>query len=56
MGVILWISKVLIWIALILAAAAIGLLFGAFFGIFMGPVKLFEWTRNDNVSVSTDSI
>ena len=56
MGFLLVIGKALIWLALIIFAAAAGLLVCGFLGIFMGPAKLFEWTRNGNSDVSSDTI
>ena len=56
MGIIFFIGKATLWLALIILAAATGLLVCGFLGIFMGPAKLFEWTRNGNADVSTDEI
>ena len=56
MTVIMALGKAAILFCLIVAAAGIGLLVCGFLGIFMGPAKLFEWTRNGDTDVSTDSI
>lgn len=56
LGALLFIGKVLLWAAIIFVAACTGVMLGAFFGLFMGPIKVFEWTRNGNGNTSSDSI
>ena len=52
----MFLGKITIWAALIIVAALTGLVVCGFLGIFMGPAKLFEWTRNGNSDVSADTI
>ena len=56
MGLVLGLIKAVIWAMVLLIAATIGCCFGAVCGIFFGPIKIIEWTRNGDEGVSTDKI
>ena len=56
LGMLLWLGKALFWISLMFVAACAGLLLGAIFGVFMGPIKIIEWTSNGIEDTSSDSI
>ena len=56
MGIVVFILRGLFWIALMLIAAVIGVMLGAVFGLFMGPIKIIEWTESPVSESSVDRI
>lgn len=56
MGIVMFILRGLFWIALMLMAAVVGVCLGAVFGLFMGPIKIIEWTESPVSQSSTDRI
>jgi uncharacterized membrane protein len=56
MGIVVFILRAIFYIALIFVAACVGMCLGALFGLFMGPVKIIEWTQSPVSESSEDRI
>ena len=53
MNIVLWCIRAIILIMIMILAAGVGMCLGAVFGIFMGPIKIIEWTSGSPVAEST---
>ncbi|MHA1872614.1 MAG: hypothetical protein ACTSVB_00760 [Candidatus Heimdallarchaeaceae archaeon] len=56
MGIVVFILKAIFYIALMFVAACVGMCLGAVFGLFMGPIKIIEWTQSPSSETSEDRI
>jgi len=57
LDIVVWVLKIIVVICIGLLSMAIGLVLGAFFGMFMGPIKLYELLNNNGVdSEASDRI
>ena len=53
MNIVLWCIRAVILIVVMIIAAGVGMCLGAVFGIFMGPVKIIEWTSGSQAESSS---